>query len=99
MMKVNKYDYIKNVANSLQKSAKKRDRINERIHEGNLSFNQTQKIHAELAWVCMEISKDEERLCFALGQKKLSELRDEYSPSGWHTYKGLKGELENLKFE
>ena len=96
-MKVNKYDYIKNIANALSKSAKKRDKINERLN-GDNSYKQIQKLHAELSWTCMEIAKDEERLCFALGQKKLSELRHEYSPSGWHTYNGIRGELENLEF-
>ena len=93
-----KYEYIKTHANELYKSSKKRDKINERLNADN-SYKQTQKLHAELSWICMEIQKNEERLGFALGLISLENLRKEYSPSGWHTYKGLKGELENLKFD
>ena len=93
-----KYEYIKTHANELYKSSKKREKINERLNADN-SFKQTQKLHAELSWICMEIHKDEERIAFALGLKSIDELRDEYSPSGWHTYKGVKEELKNLKFD
>ena len=93
-----KYEYIKTHANELYKASKKREKINESLNADN-SYKRTQKLHAELSWICMEISKNEERLGFALGLLSIDELRDEYSPSGWHTYRGLKGELENLKFD
>ena len=93
-----KYEYIKTHANELYKASKKRDKINESLNADN-SIKRTQKLHAELSWICMEIQKDEERIAFALGLKRIEDLIDEYSPSGWHTYRGLKGELENLKFD
>jgi len=38
-------------------------------------------------------------LSYKQTQKIHDELTSEYKPSGWHTYSGLRKELENLKFD
>jgi hypothetical protein len=94
-----KYEFANIQAKELVRLEKKKKKINERIFSGDLSYKQTQKIHADLSWVCMHISMCEERLSFALGFITLDQLTAEYKPSGWHTYSGLRKELENLKFD
>lgn len=93
-----KEEYIFLAAKDLKTLSKKRDKINENLN-GNNTYNKIQKLHADLGWVCMQIGQAEERLGFALGYLSIDDIRDEWHPSGWHTYKGLKGELSKLKFD
>ena len=76
-----------------------RKKLNARVatHD-QMSRKAFDKLNTDISWLCMEIDKTKERIGYVLGHLILFELRDEYSPSGWHTYKGIKGEMENLKF-
>jgi len=93
-------DYILNRAKNLKKMIVKRRKLNERIHLfEQMSDKAWQKLNAELHWLSMEIEKEKERIGFVLGHLTLFELQDEYNPSGWHRYEGIKGEMQNLKLE
>jgi len=94
-----KEEYILNQSKQLLKMTRNRKNLNNRLFKHDqMTIKAWQKLNNDLSWLCMEIDKTKERIGYVLGHLILFELRDEYSPSGWHTYKGIKGEMENLKF-
>jgi len=95
-----KEEYIVNQSKELLKMVKKRKNLNSRLFKHDqLTDKAWQKLNTDLSWICMEIDKTRERIGYALGCLTLFELRDEYSPSGWHTYQGVKEEVKLLKFD
>jgi len=77
----------------------KRRKVSDKILKGDLSPKQFLKLDAELNWVGMQIGQTEERLAFALGYLLPHEAREEWHPSGWHSYKGIREELEKTELE
>lgn len=96
---VNRAEYVKNIALSLNKDDKKKKKLSEKLGDNSLTQNAIGKMDADLNWLCMEIAKNEERIGYAMGFLNLGDLRETYEPSGWHEYKGIKEEMEKLKFE
>lgn len=96
-MEVKREQYIKQVAGTLFDNRKRIDALQSKDLR-NMTQSQRQKHEANLNWECMSKSKNEERLGFALGHLKLSELRDFYEPSSYHKYDGVKSEMQNIKF-
>jgi len=95
-----KEDYILIQSRTLSVLAKKRKKLSERSMEtGGMTQRAIQKLHTNMNWEGMNYSMTEERLGFALGYLTLDELRDFYEPSGWHKYKGIRGEMEQLRFD
>lgn len=94
-----RHDYIKKHANELHRLIMKRLKVSDRMLRGDLSPKQYQKLDAELSWLFMWIGQTEERLAFALGYLLPHEAREEWHPSGWHSYKGIREELEKTEFD
>ena len=93
-------EYILIQAKELNKIAKKRKKLSERSHDTTqMTQGAIQKLHTNMNWEGMNYSMTEERLGFATGHLNLDELRDFYEPSAWHKYKGIRGEMEMLKFD
>lgn len=90
-------EYIKYHAIKLKKLADKRKRLSERFQVA--SYAQAQRLSAELNWVGMYIEQTEERIAFALGRLLPENATKEYRPSSFHTYPGIRGELEKTKFD
>lgn len=91
-------DYIFAQAKVLRSDIQKRNKLNEKIRT-DLSLKQRQKIATDLNFLSMEIGKTEERLKFALGAITADEVMEEWRPSGFHVYPGIKNELEKTVFE
>lgn len=93
-------EYILKQARELQRIAKKRLKLLNRSNEGYQNFTPKawSKLTAEMSWEAMHYEKTRERLGYALGFLNKEDLRGTYEPSGWHTYEGIKKEVENLKF-
>jgi hypothetical protein len=96
-MEIKREQYIKQIAVSLFDNRKRIDTLQSKDLR-NMTQSQRSKHEANLNWECMIKSKNEERLGFALGHLKLSELRSFYEPSSFHKYDGIKGEMEQIKF-
>ncbi len=95
-----KEDYILIQARELSKLAKKRKKLSDRsMDTSGMTQKAIQKLHTDMNWEGMNYSMTEERLGFALGHLTLDDLRDTYEPSAWHKYKGIRGEMERLKFD
>ena len=94
-----RHEYIRQQANELAKLCKKREAVSARRISGDLSPKQCQKLEAELNWLGMHIGQTEERLLFALGRLQPHEAREEWQPSAWHRYDGIRAELERIEFE
>ena len=93
-------DYILIQARQLSKTAKKRKKLHEKSCDtSGMSQKAIEKLYTEMNWEGMNYSMTEERLGFAMGYLKLEDLRETYEPSGWHSYKGIRGEMEKLKFD
>ena len=93
-------EYILIQAKQLNVTAKKRKKLSERsVDISQMTEKAVQNLFASMNWEGMNYSMTEERLGFALGHLKLDDLRDYYEPSGWHKYKGIRGEMEKLKFD
>lgn len=92
-------DYIKHHANELKKLIDKREKFSARYTSGELTHKQVQKLNNELNFLGMHITQTEERLAFALGRLLPEEAQEEYHVSGFHTYKGIRSELERTKFD
>jgi len=97
-METKRAEYINNQSRELVRLSRKRKHLHNRMHKV-LSENEFKKVCAELDHTMMEISKASERIGYVLGHLILRELREEYKPNGWQTYKGIREEVENLKFE
>jgi len=97
-MEIKRAEYISNQSKELVRLSRKRKHLHNRMHK-ELSESQFKKVCVELDHTMMEISKTCERIGFVLGHLTLFELRDEYRPNGWQTYKGVKEEMEKIKFE
>jgi hypothetical protein len=94
-----RHDYIKTHAAILKRDCDKRDKLSARYTSGDLTHKATQKLNAELNFLGMNIAQTEERLAFALGLLLPERAREEYRPSPFHTYKGIRQELERTKFD
>lgn len=94
-----RHEYIKNQANELHRLHTKRLKVSGRILKGDLSPKQFQKLDAELNWIGMQIGQTEERLLFGMDRLRPEEAREEWHPSGWHSYKGIREELEKTELE
>lgn len=93
-------EYIETHAKSLLKMCRQRKQLSQRLMKHDqMSDKSWSKLNADYSFLCMEIAKTEERIVYALGYLTLFELRDEYYPSGWHKYEGIKGEVEKLVFK
>jgi len=93
-----KEDYILHQAKELVRIRKKRDKLRS-INLLEVTQKKAQAISTDLNWLGMDYSKTEERLGYALGLLNIGDLRDEYEPSGFHRYPGIKGEVAQLKFD
>lgn len=91
-------DYIFAQAKALRTDMRKRRKQVEKL-QSDVTLNQRRKITADINWLSMEIGQTEERLKFALGCINLNDVRKEWHPSGFHTYPGIKNELEKIVFE
>ena len=94
-----KTEYIKKHAMELDKLHKKMKKYSARYQDTNTTQNQVKKLSVEMNWLGMQIGQTEERIAFALGYLLPENARKTWEPSGWHTYPGIQGELERLKFE
>ena len=95
-----KEEYIVNQSNELLKMVRRRKILNNTLMKyDEMTDKRWQKLNADLSWLCMEIDKTRERIGYVLGYLTLFELRDEYKPTGWHTYQGVKEEVKLLKFD
>jgi len=94
-----KQDYIKQQATNYKSLVDQRDKKSLRYTSGNLTQKSTQKLNADLNFLGMEIAKTEERLSFALGLLIPERAREFYEPSPFHKYKGIRFELEQIKFD
>jgi hypothetical protein len=93
-------DYILIQARELSKLAKRRKKLFEKsMDSSGMTQKSIQKLHTEMNWEGMNYSMTEERLGFALGHLTLDNLRDFYEPSAWNKYKGIREEMEKLKFD
>jgi len=91
-------DYIKKQASELKRLIDSQEKKNARYCSGNLTHSAMQKLNADMNWNGMHISQTEERLAFALGYLLPENARQEYQPSAFHKYDGIRKELENTKF-
>ena len=99
-MEVNREEYIQKHSMSLLKMSRQKKNIKNRLlNSVQMSVKCVGRLNAEYSFLLMEINKTEERIGFALGILSLTELREIYEPTGWQEYQGIKGEMENLKFE
>jgi hypothetical protein len=89
--------YIKAISSSLFDNRKRIDKLHSKDLR-NMTQSQRSKHEASLNWEFMFKSKNEERLGYALGYLKISDLRSFYEPSSYHKYDGVKSEMENIKF-
>lgn len=94
-----RHDYIKSQAAVLKRLCDKRDKVSARYLKGELTQKMYQNLSAELNFTGMEIEKTKERIAFALGYLIPENAIEEYRPSEFHRYKGVREELEKLKFE
>jgi len=90
-------EFVLTQAKELKKLVIKRRFLHAKMDE-EISDDRWKKLNNDLSWLCMEISKTEERIGYALGHLTLRELRNTYSPSGWQTYKGVAEEMEKIIF-
>ena len=97
-MEIKRAEYINNQSKELVRLSRKRKNLHNRMHK-ELSESQFKTVSADLDHTMMEISKTCERIGYVLGHLTLFELIDEYRPNGWQTYKGVKEEMEKIKFE
>lgn len=94
-----RHEYIKKQAAELDRLCKKREKMSARRSSDNTSVKMVQNLEAELNWLGMQIGQTEERILFALGRLTLEDVREEWRPSAWHRYDGIRFELEKLKFD
>jgi len=93
-----RHEYIKKQAIELNSLCSKREKLKQR-YNSDLSPKMAQNISAELNFLGMSIDQTEERLSFALGRLLPENARQEYRPSPFHTYKGIRFELEKTVFD
>jgi len=92
-------DYIKQQGVNYKSLVDQREKKSLRYTSGELTHKATQKLNADLNFLGMEIAKTEERLSFALGFLTPEKAREYYEPSPFHKYKGIRFELEKIKFD
>jgi len=97
-MEIKRAEYISNQSKELVRLSRKRKDLHNRMQK-DLSETTFKNVCADLDHTMMEISKTCERIGFVLGHLTLFELIEEYRPNGWQTYKGVKEEMEKIKFE
>jgi len=92
-------EYIVKQSKELLRLVRQRKKLNARVtlHD-QMSSKAFDKLNTDIHWLCMNIDKTRERIGYVLGYLTLLELRDEYQPSGWTKYKGIKGEMLTLNF-
>ena len=93
-----KIEYASNHMKSLLKLARRRKKINDILHEDNITAKRRSSLIADLNLISMHIDQDRERIGYALGFINIEDIRDEWVVSGFHNYRGIKEELENLNF-
>lgn len=89
--------FVLSQSKELKRLVEKKRFLHEKM-DGDISEGRWKKLNNDLSWVCMNISKTEERIGYALGHLTLRDLRDVYNPSGWQTYKGVAEEMEKMIF-
>lgn len=94
-----KSQYIRKHAIELDKLSKRMRKLSDRYRDPSTSKSQVEKLNAEMNWVGMHIGQTEERIAFALGYLLPEEAQEFWEPSGWHTYPGIRKELERVKFD
>ena len=92
-------DYIKLHALELKKLCDKRDRLNAFCLCADFPVKKAAKISADLNFVNMHISMENERLAFALGYLQPKEALREYCVCGFQRYAGIQDELAATKFD
>ena len=83
----------------LKEEKKRKKHLKKSYDKTGMTTKAIQKLHKEMGWEAMHYAMTEERIGFVLGRITIDELRDSYEPSGWHKYDGIKGEMQNLKFD
>ncbi len=78
------------------KLVRKREKIQERLKENNITTKRRSSLLADLNFISMHIGQEEERIGYALGHLTLKDIREEWHPTGFHSYKGIREELERL---
>lgn len=66
---------------------------------GEVSAKKMESLINDMAWAGMHIEQTKERIGYALGLLDINDIRDTYNPSGFHEYRGIKGELSKLEFK
>lgn len=83
----------------LSRLAKRREKIRLALeNDGSLTDRKISSLRADLTLISMHIEQEKERIGYALGYLSLNDLREEWQPTGFHTYRGLRMELEGLPF-
>lgn len=96
-----KEEYIYNHSKILLRDKRKANAISFNLvnNHDKLSEKRWSKLNADYSFLLMEIDKTKERIGYVLGYLTLFEMRDEYNPTGWHKYQGVKDEVKSLKFD
>jgi hypothetical protein len=97
MREILREKYISDISKSLLKNRIKIDSLHKK-NLSNMSQKQRSKHEADLNFECMHKAMNEERLGYALGHLKLSDLRSFYEPSSFHKYDGIRKSMELIKF-
>jgi len=94
-----RHEYIKKHAIELDRLHKKMEKVSARRSHENTSVKMVQRLEAEMNWLGMQIGQTEERILFGLGRLMPEEAREEWRPSAWHRYDGIRAELERTELE
>lgn len=95
-MEIIREKYIKQVASALEKNRLKILKLQEK-DTSQMTERTMSNHYASLNWECMHREMNEERLRWALGDLKASDVREFYEPSSFHKYKGIKEEILKIK--
>lgn len=95
---MDRYIYAGNKMKELLKLVRKRGKIQERLKENNITTKRRSSLLADLNFISMHIEQEKERIGYALGHLNINDIREEWKPTGFHTYKGIKEELKSLTF-
>lgn len=84
-------EYVKIHAVELDKICKKMEKLREKPYSG--------KVSAEINRLGMYKEMESERIGYALGYLGADDVKQSYFPAAGMEYKGIREELEKLKFE
>lgn len=94
-----KYEYISIHAKAYVSLSRKYERLREQIIKEEIGSKRNNKIAVEMGLCAMYLGKERERLGFVLDFLKLEDITKEWRPNGITVYNGIRGELQELKFD